>query len=71
MSVKVDGSGAAFVVSAAVPLFKTAVVQGPGIPFDVSADGQRFVINSLLSATSAASMTVVFNWPQLLKRDSK
>jgi len=36
-----------------------------GVPFDVSADGKRFLIVSTPKEGSA--ITVVVNWPELLK----
>jgi hypothetical protein len=38
-------------------------------PYDVSADGQRFLVNTLMQeATSAAPITIVVNWTALLKK---
>lgn len=72
MSVRVNGAAGAFTVAAAAPVFQTTAVQGPGTPFDVSADGERFVINSAISATGPPSLTIVLNWPQILtKQESR
>ena len=56
-----------------VPLFETRTVSpaGPNLgivgrnQYDVSADGQRFLINAPLSASSKP-ITVVVNWPAML-----
>jgi len=36
--------------------------------FDVSPDGQRFLIGTLIGETKAAPPTVIMNWPALLKK---
>ena len=72
MSAGANGAAGALIVAAAEPLFQTAAIPGPGYLYDVSADGQRFVINSAVSSTAPPSLTIVFNWPQLLtKREPK
>ena len=40
----------------------------PGL---VSADGQRFIIADTRASTLPPSLTIVFNWPELLKQSSK
>ena len=68
MSVKVGEEHAALAVAAAVPLFQTSVAVAPGRPYDVSADGERFVISSTVASSGAPSLTIVFNWPQLIAK---
>jgi hypothetical protein len=42
---------------------------GYGYNYDVSADGQRFLINpALVGQTATAPITLVVNWPALLKK---
>jgi hypothetical protein len=36
-------------------------------PYDVSADGQRLLVNTLLRDAAATPITLVVNWPALLK----
>jgi Tol biopolymer transport system component len=36
--------------------------------FDVTADGQRFLVNQPVSDSSVTPVTVIINWPQLLKK---
>jgi hypothetical protein len=36
--------------------------------FDVSADGKRFLVNQPVSDSSDTPVTVILNWPQLLKK---
>jgi hypothetical protein len=52
------------------PLFQTnldydALMRG----YDVSADGKRFIVANPLPAVLTEPITVILNWPQLLKKD--
>jgi Tol biopolymer transport system component len=68
VSAAVNGAGSAFEVGAVRPLFDTRA-SGPGFLYDVSADGQRFLVNTLAEEVSAsAPITLVVNWPALLKK---
>ncbi|MEI6667760.1 MAG: protein kinase [Acidobacteriota bacterium] len=53
-------------IGAVQELFATRAVANlhfPGFPYDVTADGKRFVINSALqSATMATPLTLIVNW---------
>ena len=37
-------------------------------PYDVSDDGQRFLINTFVDEPTAAAITLVVNWPEGLKK---
>ena len=37
-------------------------------PYDVSADGQRFLVNTLIGETPAAAITPIVNWRSGLKK---
>ncbi len=52
------------------PLFVTQIKYSLTYPqqYDVSPDGQRFLINTLLEEEDAASITLVQNWFEELKR---
>jgi len=65
-AVSISPSG--FHVDATTTLFQTAVVPGPGTPYVVSPDGRRFLINSTIPSTDPPSLSVVFNWPALLRK---
>jgi hypothetical protein len=55
-------------VGKAEPLFRTRVEPSTGFfwhQYDVSPDGQRFLINTPENVTMP--VTVVLNWPTLLK----
>jgi Tol biopolymer transport system component len=70
----VNGEGTAFEVGGATPLFKTSprllsssgAYLGDG--YDVSADGQRFLVNSLLEEAAREPITLLVNWPALLNK---
>jgi hypothetical protein len=37
-------------------------------PYDMSADGQRFLVNTFVEETSLSTpLTVIINWPRLLR----
>ena len=58
------------------PLFQTSIPvglqwnQGPDYPYDVTPDGQRFLISAPVdsSKNSTPSFTIIVNWPSALKR---
>jgi len=62
----VDGRGASFEVSSIEPLFKTRTY-GFDYPYDVSPDGQRFLITGAADDENAAGISVVVNWKGLRK----
>jgi hypothetical protein len=53
------------------PLFKTRMLSLEGLlyhEYDVSPDGQRFLIGTLIGETKAAPPTVFLNWTAALKK---
>jgi Tol biopolymer transport system component len=66
MAAEVTAAGASFRVGAVRPLFKMAV-GGPRYAYDVSADGQRFLVNTIIERTGSAPITVVVNWPATMR----
>jgi hypothetical protein len=40
----------------------------PGVPYAVTADGSRFLVNTPTEASDPAPMNVVLNWPATLKK---
>jgi hypothetical protein len=61
-------TGATFEADAPRPLFQTALnVAELRQAYAVSADGQRFLMNTSLEVASPP-MTVVLNWPARLKK---
>jgi eukaryotic-like serine/threonine-protein kinase len=74
MAADVDGTGSAFKVGAVRSLFevrrRTAAYRalGTGSVFDVTADGQRFLVNVIVDEQQAPPpITVITNWTATLK----
>ena len=68
VSADVNGSGPSFRVDAVRPLF-TVRPAGPRAFFDVlPTDEPRFLVNTLLGQTEQTPVTLLVNWPALLKR---
>jgi Tol biopolymer transport system component len=68
MSAAVNGQGSAFQVSNVRPLFGMHPRTGGRYQYDVSPDGQRFVVNTLVQQAESAPMMLVVNWPAVLKQ---
>jgi hypothetical protein len=65
MAVTVNGRGPAFVVGQPAALFeRSRRTQGGRSSYDVAADGQRFLVNTIADAPSP--ITLIVNWPALL-----
>jgi len=65
-AVEVNGEGDNFEIGRATALFPVNVPAGLD-PFDISADGQWFVVNTN-TATGAAPISLVVNWPAELTK---
>jgi Tol biopolymer transport system component len=50
------------------PLFDLRANSTPGTHYDVTADGQRFIVSVPVHAEGASPLTLVTNWPALLQR---
>jgi eukaryotic-like serine/threonine-protein kinase len=69
MAVEVDGSSGTFAAEVPVPLFEPRVVAISGdSPYDVAADGRRFLVKVPVEENAPAPVTVVLNWTADLKR---
>jgi hypothetical protein len=66
MSVPVTGSGATFQAGVAKPLFRMDVPQGAGVPYDVTADGERIIVIASAEGAPKPVLTAIINWPALL-----
>ena len=66
MGVPVSGGGATFQAGVPRPLFRAALQPGPGTPFDVSADGERFLVNSAIPSRAPQALRMIVNWSALL-----
>ncbi len=67
MAATVNGKGSSFEVGAVRPLFQTDSI-GSISTYAVSADGQRFLINTTSEQAASAPITVVLNWTAGLKK---
>jgi len=65
VGVGVETMGNAFSLSEARPLFRETLAAA-AFPYDVSPDGQRFLVNSF-GETETSPLTLVVNWKELLK----
>ena len=64
MAVDIDGAGDAPIVGIPRSLFQVPFKQTP-LPrnvFDVTADGERFLVDTLVEGARSASITWVLNW---------
>ena len=66
MVVPIKSGAATFEAGAPTALFKIdSILEGD---YDVTADGQRFLINSSVAGAQSSPFTVVLNWTADLKR---
>jgi hypothetical protein len=75
MAVPVESSENLFRLGAPKALFQTRLEVDQGIAsltygrqYDVTPDGQRFLLNQHVTDSTDAPITVVVNWPKLLER---
>lgn len=68
MAASVSTTDSAFEVGEVRPLFQTRHLPGPRFAYDVSKDGQRFLINTVGDSTESSPITVVVNWLAELKK---
>jgi serine/threonine protein kinase len=70
-AVAVDGDGPSFQISGEERLFVTQlrpIGRLDAFPYDVSADGQSFLLNTSIAASESAPITLVVKWPAILAR---
>jgi len=67
MAVSITRRGGGIQVGVPRALFRTPAKR-QFFPYDVSADGQRFLINALRDDPGAAPITLLVNWPALLQQ---
>ena len=68
MAVPVTVRDGALEAGAPHPLFELRANSTPGTQYDVTADGQRFIVSVPVQAEGASPLTLVLNWPALLQR---
>jgi Tol biopolymer transport system component len=67
MAVEVGARGDTFEVGAGKALFETRAMRGGNV-YDVTGDGQRFLVNTVVQAQTSAPLTLVVNWPASVKK---
>jgi serine/threonine protein kinase len=71
MSVSVDLDGASRKLTLPKPLFPTRLeIDSLSRQYDVSADGNRFLLAQPLEEMTSVPITVIVNWPELLKKEA-
>jgi len=68
MAVDVSQKGASLQLGAPHALFKATTVSGPSGPYTVSADGKKFVMNTVLPQSITEPLTLIINWQADLKQ---
>jgi Tol biopolymer transport system component len=68
MAVDVGQNSASLQLGTPHVLFKATTVSGPSGPYTVSADGKKFVMNTVLPQTLTEPLTLITNWPADLKQ---
>jgi Tol biopolymer transport system component len=69
MSVPVELGAASFKLGVPEPLFQTRLeFESIQRQYDVSADGKRFLLAQPLEESGSVPITVIINWPALLKK---
>jgi serine/threonine protein kinase/Tol biopolymer transport system component len=68
MAVDVNQNGASLQLGAPHALFKATTVSGPTGPYTVSADGKKFVMNTVTPQSITEPLTLITNWPADLKQ---
>src|SRR5208282_5981568 len=62
MAVDVSQKGASLQLGAPHALFKATTGSGPSGPYTVSADGKKFVMNTVLPQSITEPLTLIINW---------
>jgi hypothetical protein len=67
-AVDVQQKGSSLQLGTPHPLIKATTVSGPQGAYAVSADGKKFVMNTVLPQSITEPLTLVTNWPADLKQ---
>ena len=70
MAVPVRFDGGRVIASRAEPLFEARprVENYPFAFYDVTADGQRFLVNGVEESSQIGSLSLILNWPSLVAK---
>jgi Tol biopolymer transport system component len=71
MVVPLTYRGNSVLVGDAQPLFKVRPPETWALWYDVTADGQRFLVNTPLDQEARSHLMLIQNWPALLERKSR
>lgn len=66
MSAAVTGSGTTLKIAAPTSLFVMDTAFGPGAIYDITADGERFIVNTPVPPRLPPAITILTNWPSRL-----
>ncbi len=66
-AVEVNGTGSTFVIGRSVPLFKISRSEDPQV-YDVTPDGQRFIIGVIPEGVTPSNLKIVTNWDAEVKK---
>ena len=70
MSAEISEKGESLTIEKVVPLFQAKNPNGTtGWPYDVTADGKKFILSSQGEQMITQPLTLVVNWPELLKKE--
>jgi dipeptidyl aminopeptidase/acylaminoacyl peptidase len=67
MAVAINAEASTIEVGDVQPLFQTHATRF-ALNYDVSGDGQRFIVSSIVEGPAASSITLVVNWPAELEK---
>ena len=67
MSVEMNSSGEALRIGRTESLFQAPLAAFPNWDYAVTADGQRFLLNTRIDDDAATPLRLIVNWPQLLE----
>jgi len=70
MAAQVRINGDELTVGAIRPLFKTRLrtrIRLDAYPYDMTPDGQQFLVNALIEENLSTPLSVILNWPRLLR----
>ena len=69
ISADIAAQSTGLVIGKVTPLFQANPVFTNGWPYDVSSDGKKFVIATQADEKTAEPLTLISNWPALLKKE--
>jgi len=68
-SAEIAAQGTSFVIGKVTPLFQLNPTSSTGWSYDVTSDGKKFVVCTQTNENAAEPLTLIVNWPALLKKE--